>query len=73
MLNSMLGQGKITKAEHTAALATPVTPKVTPARQGCAYSPTAPYFCDYVLHLLLTILPMARMPPSVKRRFSAAA
>ena len=53
VLNSMLGQGKITKAEHTAAIATPVTPKVTPARQGCAYSPTAPYFCDYVLHLLL--------------------
>lgn len=53
VLNSMLSQGKITKAEHTAAVATPVKPKVTPARQGCAYSPTAPYFCDYVLHLLL--------------------
>lgn len=53
VLNAMLAQGKITKAQHTAAVATPVKPKVTPARQGCAYSPTAPYFCDYVLHLLL--------------------
>jgi membrane peptidoglycan carboxypeptidase len=53
VLNAMLAQHKITKAQHTAAVATPVKPKVTPARQGCAYSPTAPYFCDYVLHLLL--------------------
>ena len=53
VLNAMLAQRKITKAQHTAAVATPVKPKVTPARQGCAYSPTAPYFCDYVLHLLL--------------------
>ncbi|MDQ0620354.1 transglycosylase domain-containing protein [Arthrobacter globiformis] len=53
VLSAMLTHGKITKAQYTAAVATPVTPKVTPARQGCAYSPTAPYFCDYVLHLLL--------------------
>jgi membrane peptidoglycan carboxypeptidase len=53
VLNVMLGQGKITKAQHTAAVATPVAPKITQARQGCAYSPIAPYFCDYVLHLLL--------------------
>jgi membrane peptidoglycan carboxypeptidase len=53
VLSAMLTHGKITKAQYTAAVATPVKPKVTPARQGCAYSPTAPYFCDYVLHLLL--------------------
>ena len=34
-------------------MATPVETKVTPARQGCAYASMAPYFCDYVLHLLL--------------------
>ena len=32
---------------------TPVEPKVTPAREGCAYASTATYFCDYVLNLLL--------------------
>ncbi len=46
-------QGKIKQAEYDAAVATPVETKVTPARQGCAYASTAPYFCDYVLHLLL--------------------
>jgi membrane peptidoglycan carboxypeptidase len=53
VLNVMLAHGKITKAQHTAAVATPVAPKITQPRQGCAYSPIAPYFCDYVLHLLL--------------------
>jgi membrane peptidoglycan carboxypeptidase len=53
VLQSMLSQGKIQQADYDAAVATPVETKVTPARQGCAYSATAPYFCDYVLHLLL--------------------
>ncbi|MGP4031911.1 transglycosylase domain-containing protein [Pseudarthrobacter sp. 1C304] len=53
VLQSMLAQGKIQQADYDAAVATPVETKVTPARQGCAYSPSAPYFCDYVLHLLL--------------------
>ncbi|WP_142064920.1 transglycosylase domain-containing protein, partial [Pseudarthrobacter sp. B4EP4b] len=52
VLGLMLNQGKITQADHDAAVATPVETKVTPARQGCAYASTAPYFCDYVLHLL---------------------
>ncbi|MFK0008513.1 transglycosylase domain-containing protein [Paenarthrobacter sp. NPDC090520] len=52
VLNAMLAQKKITQAEHDEAVATPVTTKVTPARQGCAYATMAPYFCDYVLHLL---------------------
>jgi membrane peptidoglycan carboxypeptidase len=52
VLGLMLNQEKITQAEHDAAVATPVETKVTPARQGCAYASTAPYFCDYVLHLL---------------------
>jgi membrane peptidoglycan carboxypeptidase len=53
VLNAMLAQKKITQAQHDEAVATPVTTKVTPARQGCAYATMAPYFCDYVLHLLL--------------------
>ncbi|MGZ4661068.1 MAG: transglycosylase domain-containing protein [Arthrobacter sp.] len=53
VLSAMLNQGKIKKADYDAAVATPVETKVTPARQGCAYATTAPYFCDYVLHLLL--------------------
>jgi membrane peptidoglycan carboxypeptidase len=52
VLGLMLDQNKITQAEYDAAVATPVAPKVTPARQGCAYAAKAPYFCDYVLHLL---------------------
>jgi membrane peptidoglycan carboxypeptidase len=52
VLSLMLSQGKITKAEHDAAVATPVKPKVTQPKQGCAYASSAPYFCDYVLHLL---------------------
>jgi membrane peptidoglycan carboxypeptidase len=52
VLGLMLDQHKITQEEHDAAVATPVETKVTPARQGCAYASTAPYFCDYVLHLL---------------------
>ena len=53
VLKAMLTQGKIQQADYDAAVATPVETKVTQPRQGCAYSQTAPYFCDYVLHLLL--------------------
>lgn len=53
VLDSMLTQGKITRADYDAAVATPVETKITQPRQGCAYSSTAPYFCDYVLHLML--------------------
>jgi membrane peptidoglycan carboxypeptidase len=53
VLKAMYTQGKIKQPEYEAAVAAPVETKVTPARQGCAYASTAPYFCDYVLHLLL--------------------
>ena len=52
VLGLMLNQGKITQADHDTAVATPVETKVTQPKQGCAYASTAPYFCDYVLHLL---------------------
>jgi membrane peptidoglycan carboxypeptidase len=53
VLGSMLEQGKITQAEHDAAVATGVGLKITPAKQGCAAAAIAPYFCDYVSHLIL--------------------
>lgn len=52
VLGLMLNQGKITQEEHDAAVATPVEPKVNQPKQGCAYAASAPYFCDYILHLL---------------------
>lgn len=52
VLGLMLNQGKITQADYDAAVATPVETKVTQPKQGCAYASTAPYFCNYVLHLL---------------------
>lgn len=53
VLGLMLNQKKITQEEHDVAVATPVETNVTPTRQGCAYAAQAPYFCDYVIHLLL--------------------
>ena len=53
VLKAMRTQGKIKQAEYDAAVATPVKTKITQPHQGCAYASTAPYFCDYVVHLLL--------------------
>lgn len=53
VLGSMLKQGKVTQAEHDAAIATGIDLKITPGRQGCAAAVIAPYFCDYVSHLIL--------------------
>ncbi|MDE8589117.1 MULTISPECIES: transglycosylase domain-containing protein [Micrococcaceae] len=52
VLGLMKDQNKITAEEYQAAVATPVEPKVTQPKQGCAYAASAPYFCDYILHLL---------------------
>ncbi|MBT2553162.1 transglycosylase domain-containing protein [Arthrobacter sp. ISL-5] len=53
VLAAMLSQGKITKKQHAAAVATGVGLKVRPSKQGCAAAAIAPYFCDYVTHLVL--------------------
>ena len=53
VLDHMLEQGKISQADHDAAVATGVELKVSPGRQGCAGAVMAPYFCDYVSHLIL--------------------
>ncbi|WP_354248452.1 transglycosylase domain-containing protein [Arthrobacter sp. UYEF20] len=53
VLAKMLSLGKITQAEHDAAVATGVDLKITQAQQGCAAAEIGPYFCDYVSHLIL--------------------
>ena len=53
VLARMLSQGKILQAEYDAAVATGVDLKITPGNQGCAGATMAPYFCDYVSHLIL--------------------
>ena len=54
VLKRMYINGKITKAERDAALATKVTPKITPTNNGCmtAQKYNAAFFCDYVQHLM---------------------
>ncbi len=53
VLDKMLSHGDISRAQHKAAVAAPVNLKITPGRQGCAGAAMAPYFCDYVSHLIL--------------------
>jgi membrane peptidoglycan carboxypeptidase len=53
VLARMLSSGAISQVEHDAAVAAPVDLKITPGRQGCAGAEMAPYFCDYVSHLIL--------------------
>ena len=53
VLAEMLRLHKITQAQHNDAVATPIELKVTPQQQGCANAAMAPYFCDYVSHLIL--------------------
>ena len=53
VLEAMLDQGKITESDYDAAVAADVGLKITPGRQGCAGAEMAPYFCDYVSHLIL--------------------
>lgn len=53
VLDAMLTLGRISQADYDAAVATGVELAVTPGKQGCAGAETAPYFCDYVSHLIL--------------------
>lgn len=53
VLARMLAQGKISAADHDAAVKTPLTLQVTESNQGCAAAAMAPYFCDYVQQLIL--------------------
>jgi membrane peptidoglycan carboxypeptidase len=53
VLGEMLRLRKITQAEYDQAIATPIELKISPERQGCANAAMAPYFCDYISHLIL--------------------
>jgi membrane peptidoglycan carboxypeptidase len=53
VLAEMLATKKITQEDHDAAVATPIELKLNPGRQGCANATMAPYFCDYISHLIL--------------------
>ncbi|MDP9984477.1 membrane peptidoglycan carboxypeptidase [Pseudarthrobacter oxydans] len=53
VLDKMLSDRKILQADHDAAVASGVELKITPAKQGCSAADMAPYFCDYVSHLIL--------------------
>lgn len=49
ILNKMLENGKITAEQRDAAVATPITPKLTSPSTGCAAAPYgAANFCDYI-------------------------
>ena len=52
ILTDMFEENKITQAQLDEALATPVTPAITPVQSGCVNS-IAPYFCDYVKYTIL--------------------
>ncbi|WP_104141167.1 transglycosylase domain-containing protein [Arthrobacter sp. ZGTC131] len=53
VLAAMLEQRKISQQQHDGAVATGVGLKIRPSKQGCAAAAMAPYFCDYVSHLIL--------------------
>jgi membrane peptidoglycan carboxypeptidase len=53
VLGAMLTRGKITQEQHDAAIATGLELNITPTANGCVGAPQAPYFCDYVKHLIL--------------------
>ncbi len=53
VLDAMLTRGKITQEEHDAAVATDLGLNLTPTLSGCVGAAQAPYFCDYVTHLIM--------------------
>ncbi len=53
VIGAMLTRGKITQEEHDAAIATDLGLAITPTLSGCVGAAQAPYFCDYVTHLIL--------------------
>ncbi|WP_051479013.1 transglycosylase domain-containing protein [Arthrobacter sp. H5] len=53
VLGRMLDTAKITQEEYDAAVATDLGLAITPVLSGCVAAEQAPYFCDYVTHLIL--------------------
>lgn len=54
VLDRMLADGKITKAQHEEAVAAPVEPKIKPSTQGCAAAGNQAYFCQYAKSIIET-------------------
>ncbi|MWV58332.1 transglycosylase domain-containing protein [Rathayibacter sp. VKM Ac-2754] len=52
IIGKMLEEGKISQADHDAAIATPVEPQITQPSTGCSTAGNAGYFCDYVTNVL---------------------
>jgi membrane peptidoglycan carboxypeptidase len=52
ILGEMLSHKKISKADHDAAVATPVEPTITEPSTGCQTAGGGAYFCDLVLRTL---------------------
>lgn len=53
VLGAMLSKGRITQEEHDAAVASEIELNLTPVPSNCTGAVQAPYFCDYVMHLVL--------------------
>ncbi|WP_434615594.1 transglycosylase domain-containing protein [Arthrobacter sp. A5] len=53
VLDKLLQTGKISQADHDAAVASPIALNLQPSKQGCISAASAPYFCDYVRHTIL--------------------
>ncbi|WP_104102791.1 transglycosylase domain-containing protein [Arthrobacter sp. 08Y14] len=53
VIRAMLDKGRITQEEHDAAVATDLGLNITPVPSNCTGAVQAPYFCDYVMHLIL--------------------
>ncbi|PVE17429.1 transglycosylase domain-containing protein [Arthrobacter sp. Bz4] len=53
VLGAMLSNSHITQEEYDAAVATDLGLDITPTLSGCVGAEQAPYFCDYVTHLIL--------------------
>ncbi|HEV7813425.1 MAG TPA: transglycosylase domain-containing protein [Leifsonia sp.] len=56
VLKRMLATKKITQTQYTAAVATPITPTITPVTSGCqsASRYDAGFFCNYVQNVILS-------------------
>lgn len=68
VLSEMLRLRKITQAQHDEAVAAPIELKITPQQQGCANAAIAPYFCDYISHLILNNPAYGPTEPERERR-----
>ncbi|MDT3330177.1 MULTISPECIES: transglycosylase domain-containing protein [Microbacterium] len=54
VLNRLLKDNKITKAEHDEAIKAPITPKLTSRPQGCSEAKGEEFFCAYVTSIIRT-------------------